>query len=661
LFRSFSKSAKAKDLGISVMNTEDNSKNNITDELIAIREQIAHLQALIQQNQISDNRNASFEKEDGHILPSDRRLLERLINCSIDGILGFDCNLSITIWNPGMERIFGIGAKSVLGKYAFEACPFFKELGENANFEAALRGERVISPNRRYPIPRTARHGYFEGYYGPIFEIDDEGKIIGGLAIIRDITERKIAEERQRISEERYRELFENACDMVYTYDLAGRITAINRAAERITGYSRTEALQMRFIQLVAPEFQQIVDRRLERQLAEGTPVIQVIDIIAKDSGRLTFEVSNRLIFQEGKAIGVQGIARDITERNKAEKELQLANQELESRVRELQQRTHEMTLLSELGDILRACITAEEIYGVIVRIAQEIFPAQGGALYIMVSSRTILEAVAEWGDTSNFELTFVPDECWALRRGRVHWVQENSIGLLCKHVHAFPPGGCVCVPMMAQSKALGILHLSQSIDGPLPEAKQELAIAMAEHVAMAISNLRLHETLRNQSIRDQLTGLFNRTFMEESLELELRRAIRSQHPLSIIMLSLDRFHQLNDIFGVDAGDSVLQNASSLLQTNVRKGDIACRYGGHTFALIMPQSSFDTSRQRAESMRALARTLEIKYRNKSGHITVSIGLASFPGHGQTVDALLRSAESALNRAMSSGDCVVAAS
>ena len=642
------------------MDKEEDPKTNFTDELESIRAQIARLQGLIQQSQAQDPEQTPDEAGSGSILQSDKRLLEQLINSSMDGILAFNRDLCFTVWNPGMERLFGIGSKSTLGRHVFEACPFLKDLGEDRNFEAALKGEKVISRNKRYPIPGTAKQGYFEGYYGPIHDIYDEGNIIGGLAIIRDVTERRIAEERQRISEEQYRELFENACDMVYTYDLTGKITALNRAAERVTGYPRSEALQMKFSQLAAPEFQLVVHRAFERQLAEGAPVTQVIDIIAKDSSRFTLEANHRLIFHEGKAAGVQGIARDITERKKAESALKKANQELEARVRELQQRTHEMTLLSELGDILRACLTTEEIYEVIIRIAQEIFPSQGGALYIISPQRTIVEAVAEWGDTSKFELTFAPDECWALRRGRVHWVRDAGIGLLCKHLYSPPPSGCLCVPMMAQSEALGILHLAQTQDGPLPEAKQELASAMAEHVAMALSNLKLHETLRNQSIRDQQTGLFNRSFMEESLELELRRAVRSQHPLSIIMLSLDRFQQLNDKYGMEISESVLKDAGMLLQTNVRKGDIACRYAGHTFVLIMPQSSFETSRQRAESMRSLARNLEIKYRNGSGHITASFGLAAFPGHGQTVETLLRSAEAALNRASMGGDCVVAA-
>ena len=131
---------------------------------------------------------------------------------------------------------------------------------------------------------------------------------------------------------------------------------------------------------------------------------------------------------------------------------------------------------------------------------------------------------------------------------------------------------------MMAQSEAVGILHLAQPEDAQMPEAEQRSAIAMAEHVAMALSNLRLHETLRNQSIRDQMTGLFNRSFMEEALELELRRAARTPHPLSVTMLSLDNFQLLNDSYGGDVGDSILRRTGMLLQGNVRKGDIACRF-----------------------------------------------------------------------------------
>jgi diguanylate cyclase (GGDEF)-like protein/PAS domain S-box-containing protein len=585
---------------------------------------------------------------------TEKQLLERLINSSVDGIFAFDRDGFFTVWNPAIERIFGISAREALGRPAFQACPFLKELGEDENFSAALKGQKIISRDKPYPIPGTTRQGYFEGYYGPMLNARD-GEVIGGLAIIRDVTERKRAEKAKEASERRYRELFENAYDIVYTHDVDGRITSINRAAERITGYARTEALQMNIIQFVAPEFQENVKKLIYRQTISEAPITQELDILAKDGSRLTLEVSSRPVFEQGKPAGIQGIARDITERKRTEEALQQANKKLEAWVEDLEQRTREMTLLSEMGDILRACFTTEEVYEVIVRVAQEIFPVLGGALYVIGPLRNIVEAVAEWGDTSKLELTFAPDDCWALRRGRVHCVEDTSVGLLCRHLHAPPPKGYICVPMMAQSEAVGILHLAQPEDAQMPESKQRLAMAMAEHVAMALSNLRLHETLRNQSIRDQLTGLFNRSFMEESLELELRRAVRSQNPLSLIMLALDNFQDLTERYGLDAGDTILRRTAMMLQANVRKGDIACRFSGQTFVLVLPHAGFEICRKRAETMLELVRTLEVKSQSELlGHISASVGLAVFPNNGQTVEAMLRSAESALNRAKVGG-------
>lgn len=605
---------------------------------------------------ISDRKSAE------QALQTEKQLLEWLINSSVDGIVAFDRDGFFTVWNPGMERIFGVTAKETLGRPAFLACPFLKDLGEDVNFTAALKGRKVISRDKCYLMPGAAKPSYFEGYYGPIHNPSD-GKVIGGLAIIRDVTDRRMAEEGKRISEDRYRELFENAYDMVYTHELGGTMTSINKAAERILGYTRAEALQLKFLQLVAPESRPAARRMIDRQIAEEAPITQELEMLTRDGSSVTMEVSNRLIFREGKPFGIQGIARDISERKKAEAELQTANRKLEAWVQELEQRTREMTLLSEMGDILRACLTTEEVYEVIVRISQEIFPVQGGALFVMGPMRNIVESAAEWGDTANMEPTFTPDECWALRRGRVHWVEDTGSGLLCKHLKPPYPKGYLCVPMMAQSEAVGVLHLTHSEISQMPEAKQRLAMAMAERVAMALSNLKLHETLRNQSIRDQLTGLFNRSFMEESLELELRRAARTQKPLNVIMLALDNFQQLCDSYGLDSGDTILRRTGMLLQSNVRKGDIACRFSGHAFIIVLPQSPQAVGHHRAETLRNLVRSLEVK-KNADVvlHLSASVGLAMFPDHGQTVEALLRSAEAAVSRARGSGgNCVIMAS
>jgi diguanylate cyclase (GGDEF)-like protein/PAS domain S-box-containing protein len=460
--------------------------------------------------------------------------------------------------------------------------------------------------------------------------------------------QRQEAEMALQASEERYRELFENAIDMIYTLDLEGQLTSVNKAAERITGFSRGELLNKKLADLVASESLDAARRMFQRQVAGEGRTTAELEVIAKTGQRVALEVSTRLIYREGKPAAVQGIARDVTERKRTEAALQQANQKLEAWVVELEQRTREMTLLSEMGDMLRACLTTEEAYSVIVRVAQQVFPVQVGALYVITPSRNLVEAVAVWGESALAERIFSPDECWALRRGRVHWVQNTEVALLCKHLHKPTPEGYLCVPMMAQSEALGVLHLAQPSNVSMNEAKQRLAVTMSEHIAMALSNLRLHETLRSQSIRDPLTGLFNRRFMEESLELELRRAGRNQRSLGVIMLDLDQFKHFNDSYGHEAGDTLLRELGALLQTNIRGEDIACRYGGEEFTLILPEGSAEVTLQRANALREAIKRLDVHHRNQAiGRVTVSMGVAIFPEHGRTGPALLQAADVAL--------------
>jgi diguanylate cyclase (GGDEF)-like protein/PAS domain S-box-containing protein len=455
--------------------------------------------------------------------------------------------------------------------------------------------------------------------------------------------------------EERYRELFENASDIIYTHDFEGRLLSINRAIERVAGYTRAEALQMKITDIIAPEYSQLGVKMVDPQTAGEIPLNCELEIFSKEKSRIVLEISTRPIFRGGKAVAVQGIARDITKRKKTEADLQEANQKLEAWVSELEQRTHEMTLLNEMGDVLRACLTTEEAYSVIVRVAQQVFPAQVGALYVIAPSRNLVEAVAVWGNPALAERTFPPPECWALRRGRTHWVENSQSGLICRHIHHPSPNGYLCIPMMAQSEAIGVLHLMQPDNIKMTESKQRLAVTMSEHIAMALSNLRLHETLRSQSIRDPLTGLFNRRFMEESLELEIRRAARNQRPLGMIMVDLDHFKYFNDNFGHDAGDLLLKELGALLKGNIRGEDIACRYGGEEFTLILPEGNRAVTRQRAEFFRDAIQRLDVHYRGHPlGRITASMGVAIFPEHGRTAKVLIEAADKALYRSKSAG-------
>jgi diguanylate cyclase (GGDEF)-like protein len=217
---------------------------------------------------------------------------------------------------------------------------------------------------------------------------------------------------------------------------------------------------------------------------------------------------------------------------------------------------------------------------------------------------------------------------------------------------------------MMAQGEAMGLVVLRKdpqaTESSPLElarmsEPRRQLAVATAAHISMALANAKLRETLRNQSIRDPLTGLFNRRYMEETLERELHRAARKGVPVGIIMADLDHFKRFNDTFGHLAGDALLRMFGELLASRIRSEDVACRYGGEEFALILPEASLETTRERAEEVREQAKSLQAQLRGQSlGGVTVSLGVAAFPQHGSTAEAVLHTADAALYRAKAEG-------
>ena len=340
----------------------------------------------------------------------------------------------------------------------------------------------------------------------------------------------------------------------------------------------------------------------------------------------------------------------------------QQAKEALANRVNELvAQRTRESDLLNQIGELLEACFTVQEAYTVVGQLFGQFFSEESGALFVIIGSRNLVEAGAVWGAVPAGDwCVFEPEQCWALRRGRTHLVADTGSGLVCKHLPSPLPAAYLCIPLVAQGEALGVLYLAsppapEAAPADLTEAKRRLAGVVAERLALALANLRLRETLRSQSIHDSLTGLFNRRYMEETLEREVHRAKRGQRPLGIIMLDIDHFKEFNDTFGHDAGDALLTGLSELLIANSRKADLACRYGGEEFILVLPEASLDDTRRRAEQLRELANSLTVSHRGQPlGSVTISLGVAAFPDHGETGDAIIRASDAALYRAKRAG-------
>jgi diguanylate cyclase (GGDEF)-like protein/PAS domain S-box-containing protein len=355
---------------------------------------------------------------------------------------------------------------------------------------------------------------------------------------------------------------------------------------------------------------------------------------------------------------------RDISGVKASEQALQQANSALEVHLKDLRQRNDEMLMLSETSDFLQACRSLEEACAVISTLVKPIFPDCSGTFYITCASRNRVEAVARWGDCLHSVADFQPHDCWALRRGRWHSITPERQGLHCNHIKDAPPNlVTLCIPMIAQGETLGMFYLSTQNAEVLNQAKQQLARTVAEQVGLAIANLNLRETLQNQSIRDGLTGLFNRRYLEEVLGSEIARAQRHHYSTAVVMLDVDHFKSFNDNYGHDAGDTILKAIAQMLQDSVRGADIACRYGGEEMTLVLPETSLDDAMVKAEEIRAAIYQVSMTYGGKTlGQLTASFGVAVFPDHGATGAAIIQAADAALYRAKGAGrNQVVAAS
>jgi diguanylate cyclase (GGDEF)-like protein len=325
----------------------------------------------------------------------------------------------------------------------------------------------------------------------------------------------------------------------------------------------------------------------------------------------------------------------------------------------QLAERVGELDLLNQMGELLQSCFTLQEAYDVIGRLAARLFSTETGAVFALDASGATLETVATWGPHPLDATRFPSGTCWALRNGQTHVVEETTTGVICQHLPTPVPSAYLCAPLSAQGKALGALYVATLSTGRrtgrLSEAKQRLAEAVAAQLGLGLANVELREILRLQSIHDSLTGLFNRRYMEETLEREIHRARRGGRPMSVLMLDVDSFKQQNDAFGHEGGDAVLRELGRLLKDGLRKEDIACRFGGEEFVLVLPDAALQDAARRAEQLRDAVGRLSISYQGRViGPITVSVGVAAFPEHGHDVRTLLQAADAALYQAKRDG-------
>ncbi|TJV25064.1 MAG: diguanylate cyclase [Mesorhizobium sp.] len=481
---------------------------------------------------------------------------------------------------------------------------------------------------------------------------DEFGQLADGFNTMAD----QLASARAHVED-----IVETAAEGIAVLDGDGRIasanpaaaTMIGRRADKIVGQQWDSVLTIRdprggafaagaspIEMALATGRQQQGEVRLARSDGSHLPVIASCGPLSRSEGGLVLTLN------------------DISELRRAEGVVNERADQLALLNRELHEKSETTTRLVKLGELLQACVTFPEAFSVVGTAMAEFLGGLSGTVHLTSASRNLVEEMAHWGDVRSSATQFAPEDCWALRRGQEHVAGPGMLTPRCAHITENGKKGYVCMPLAAQGETLGILHLCEPNAAEKPQwlaERQQILRGVVDTLALALANLRLRETLRQQSIRDPNTSLFNRRYLEETSSRELRRMERSGQPLVVIMLDVDHFKQFNDTFGHEAGDLVLKQVAATLIEHARDSDVVSRYGGEEFALVMPGSSVQEGAERAEALRQAIRKLHLTHRGRTlGTVTASFGVAAYPEHGVGWAELTNAADHALYEAKGNG-------
>ena len=646
---------------------------------------------LITQVDISERKKAEID------LQQSRIQLKNIFENSGAGIHVLDPGGSITFSNKRWEDMLGYEASEMTGKsqsdFIFKNdIPYSRHL-----FESLIAGEVTSYQTEIRFVRKDEKYVWAILSATPIQ--DDTGEIESIVNFVSDITQKKQIENTLRETERRFREILENVSLFAVMLDTQGIITFCNDYIFNATGWHRNEIIGASWFDTLQPS-RAGASEQFSRAVEKGNLILQHESyIVTRDNNRLLVAWSHILLRNEnGNVIGTASVGQDITEQRRAQKE-------------EINQRT----LAQALSGISTALAHTSSFDDVLDSILEHAINAikvdqQDTAKHHLSANISLIQnGMVRFLRARGYESHNIPNEVIQKLNFSIHKVSnlktiyKSKKPLHIPNVKAYPGwvdiptslwiNSFVGAPIIIKDKVVGFICLDSEETGFFTEFHADRLRAFSAQAAISIENSRLyakslHELderkraearlrranlkltkqlaeiktlqaqLREQAIRDALTGLYNRRHLEEILPKEINRCIKQKKTLSIIMMDLDHFKSINDSYGHPTGDKILILLGTLLKQECDKTGIACRYGGEEFVVVLPETPLDAAQSLAEKLRILLKSQTVQVESVELQASISLGVATMPIHGNHGHALLTAADHAMYQAKQDGrNCV----
>jgi diguanylate cyclase (GGDEF)-like protein/PAS domain S-box-containing protein len=473
---------------------------------------------------------------------------------------------------------------------------------------------------------------------------------------IQDITARVQAEERVRDEEAMFRGLVEQNMSGTFIVSEDSTITYVNPRGVDMLGADRDDAvIGRRVLDFVDAPFKAAVVATMEALLKGGQTTAELPLRLRKINGELLAVLAQSVPAIYRREHVIFTVLVDMSEQQRAQDEIAKLNEQLATTVDTQRRQGADQAAIARLSDVLQSCRTTSEAYPIVAAAAGRLFPKMSGVFARLDSGTRQVFRTAQWGPDPRCLPVFATDDCWALRTGEPFEVDGPDAVPQCQHFSAPPPGQSLCLPLSVRGETRGLLHLESAPGVAFDDDMRRLAQSFGDVVKLSLSNLNLRDTLAEQALRDPLTGLFNRRYLDEALPREISRAQRGRTQLTVAMLDIDHFKRFNDEHGHDAGDLVLSEIGALLRDDVRGGDIACRYGGEEFVIVLPECDLSAALVRLTQIADAAKRKTLQFLGVTlPRVTLSIGVAGFGPFLPDADRLITAADKAMYLAKGNG-------